>query len=433
MLSLIYCIIILNTFFTYLFATNLLKKDILDPIPYIIIINWLYFPLRIFFLLFFSYLDATRSIHFLEAYTQENILYVSIVSFLSLIIILFSTHVISFDKIKIPSLFTNTKFNIYFVHIINFLVLLILITKYLYGFTHYFGNNLINLTNSLNKILSYFGSLGPITYTFSIYLLLSKKIDTKLNNILILIFIAIYISYYLIFGGLDGIISLIFPFIIFKLKDVKFNFAKILPYILILSLTLYFGLILKKFTRIFKGIHDNTDISLSIFDFLISLSNRFHGADSFIILLHRLEIKQTFYLYGEMFYLFFAGLIPRIMWTDKPEISLGNTFNDLVWKPEIAEQIGSGHQSTAMMLQTEFYWNFSLIGVIIGFFIFSLVIQTFKKLFYGNYKNNLFALTFLTYSFPAIIRHEYSFASFLHGLIFIILYFNIYYIFISRK
>jgi hypothetical protein len=206
-----------------------------------------------------------------------------------------------------------------------------------------------------------------------------------------------------------------------------------MPYVLILSITFYFGLIIKKFTRVFRGNHDNTEIKFSIIDFLINLSNRFHGADSFIVLLHRLEIKQTFYLYGEMFYLFFAGLIPRIMWKEKPEISLGNTFNDFIWKPEIADQIGYGHQSTAMLLQTEFYWNFSLAGVIIGFMFLTVIIQFFKKLFYEDYKENLFVLTFLTYSLPSIIRHEYSFASFLHGLIFMILYFSFFYIFVSRK
>ena len=406
---------------------------LLNSIPYILIINWLYFPLRTLFLILFDFKDITRSVHFFEAYTNENILYMTVISFISVLIIIISVSIISLDKLKINYIFKNFEFNILVVHIINFFVLFILFSKIFYGFTHYFGNNLVNLTSLLNKILSYFGSLGPITYTFSIFIILSRNIKTKSDYVLIFVFLFFYSAYYLIYGGLDGIVSLVLPFIIYKLKDLSFSLKKTLPIVLIMSLVFYFGLLIKKFTRVYKGNHDNTELNFSAIDFLINLSNRFHGADSFLALLYRLEIKETFYLYGEMFYLFFAGLIPRFIWEGKPEISLGSTFNDFIWKPEIAEQIGYGNQSTAMLLQTEFYWNFSIIGIFFGFIIFTALIQILKQLFYNNYKENLFSLAFLSYSFASVIRHEYSFASFLHGLIFIIIYFNIYYFLVSRK
>lgn len=433
MLFLISLVLLLNSTFTFFFSINYLKKDILDPIPYILIINWLYFPLRTFFLILFNFRDTTRSVHFFEAYTNENILYMTVVSFISVLIIIISVSIISLDRLKINNIFKNFEFNFLIVHIINFFVLFILFSKYFFGFTHYFGNNLVNLTSLLNKYLSYFGSLGPITYTFTIFIILSRNIKTKLDYVLIFIFLLVYSAYYLIFGGLDGIISLVLPFIIYKLKDLSFSLKKILPIILILSVVFYFGVLIKKFTRVFRGSLNNTELNFSIIDFLINLSNRFHGADSFLALLYRLEIKETFYLYGEMFYLFFAGLIPRVIWESKPEISLGTTFNDFIWKPEIAQQIGYGYQSTAMLLQTEFYWNYSLLGVLFGFIMFTITIQIIKKLFYNNYRENLFSLAFLSYSFSSVIRHEYSFASFLHGLIFIIIYFNIYYFLVSRK
>jgi len=424
---------VINTLITFFFSTRYLKKDILDPIPYIILINWLYFPCRIFFLIVFDQGDLTRSVHFLEAYDNINILYTSTISLISLVIIIFFTNLINFSEFELPVLFNNKGFRILSIHFLNYLVLLILFLKVSYGFTHYFGNNLINLTSFLNKILSYFGSLGPITYIVTIYLILEKKFQKFLDWILVLNFLFWYLLYYIIFGGLDGIMSIILPIIFFQIKNIKLNINKFIFLSTILFFTLYIGLILKKFFRVYKGNHDNTDISFSLFDYFIQLSNRFHGADSFIVLLHRLNLKETTFQLGEMFYLFFAGLIPRIFWVEKPEISLGNTFNDIIWKPDIAELIGYGHQSTAMLLQTEFYWNFSIIGIPIGYAFYILIIQILKKFLYNDYKINIYSLAFLSYSFPSIIRHEYSLASFLHGLIFMIIYFSIYYFLTSKK
>ena len=74
---------VINTLITFFFSTRYLKKDILDPIPYVILINWLYFPFRIFFLTIFDQGGLTRSVHFLEAYDNMNILYTSTISLIS--------------------------------------------------------------------------------------------------------------------------------------------------------------------------------------------------------------------------------------------------------------------------------------------------------------------------------------------------------------
>ena len=142
-----------------------------------------------------------------------NILYINI-SLISLVIIIFFTYLIDLSKFELPVLFNNKGFRVFSIHFLNYLVLLILFLKVSYGFTHYFGNNLVNLTNFLNKILSYFGSLGPITYIVTVYLILEKKFQNFLDWILVLNFLFWYLLYYIIFGGLMNYVnyfSIIFP------------------------------------------------------------------------------------------------------------------------------------------------------------------------------------------------------------------------------
>ena len=51
--------------------------------------------------------------------------------------------------------------------------------------------------------------------------------------------------------------------------------------------------------------------------------------------------------------------------------------------------MGYGHQSTAMLLQTEFYWNFSILDILIGYTFYIFIIQILKKFLYNDYKNNI--------------------------------------------
>jgi hypothetical protein len=82
-----------------------------------------------------------------------------------------------------------------------------------------------------------------------------------------------------------------------------------------------------------------------------------------------LEVGKVDYAYGSTLTVAALGLVPRVLWPDKPQVGGGGTVvRDYagVDAPE-GTSVGAGQV-------LEFYINFGTIGVIGGFFIYGLLI-----------------------------------------------------------
>jgi hypothetical protein len=83
----------------------------------------------------------------------------------------------------------------------------------------------------------------------------------------------------------------------------------------------------------------------------------------------RLDFGQVGYSYGATFKDMFIGLIPRALWPEKPAVGGGASVVSDFTGSQFAEgtSVGAGQV-------LEFYVNFGTVGVIVGFFIYGLLI-----------------------------------------------------------
>jgi len=130
-----------------------------------------------------------------------------------------------------------------------------------------------------------------------------------------------------------------------------------------------------------KTIPENVDylylVIISYLDFMPA-----HNNYEFII---QNVPNSTPYLWGSSIIKFFTIIIPRQLWPNKP-ISV----QELI--VEHHDNIFVGGSSQSITLIGEFYWNFGIIGVILGMLLLGLIC---KKIDIGNLSSNSFSLKFM--------------------------------------
>jgi hypothetical protein len=115
--------------------------------------------------------------------------------------------------------------------------------------------------------------------------------------------------------------------------------------------------------------------------------------------------------YGRTFELFFAALVPRFLWPEKPVITLGRWINDVYGAgPEIAS-------NTAVSQVGEFYLNFGTAGVIAGMFLFGAMLRLAHEVLLRGRPTMPALLATVIIVYNLVVRSEGNLASALAGTI----------------
>ncbi len=426
----------LYIFYIYLLLKKYLIKDrdIINPgllFPLIIII---YYQFRLVVIQLASVLKIedikSEELNPL-VYQDKYILLISFFIFFSLCI--FSIFSLTFSKIKIPKIkFKNIKSGFYLSFIIFLISFGVRIIKVNLGYQSYGGESIDEEAQSvLNYLLTSIGIFFSLSYLHIIICFLIQKDNNYLKSLIFIstIIISIYYNFFL-GGGIDGYILLITPFIIvfhyyyFK-KLINISINQLFLFFSFLIIFLIFSFLMKEFSRniVMSNVlqTDRTFLEIVKYSFL-SLVNRFHGADSMLTIIYKHDYLGFFKNFST-YKLILIGLIPRFLWSEKSEITLGPYFTNYYW---FDGSVDNNFQTTAFLLPGEFYMNFGFIGVIFGFMFMGIFLSIIYKSMHNNL--NIFNLVFLGFLIPNLIRHEYSFASYVLGMIKISLIFYLFYI-----
>lgn len=105
-----------------------------------------------------------------------------------------------------------------------------------------------------------------------------------------------------------------------------------------------------------------------------SLMNRFVGLDSFSIIIYKDNSPK-----GETLPLLFAAFIPRFLWKEKPTLYIGREFAIEYWNypAEIPKSI-------AVTTIGELYWNYGVVGILIGMFMLGIIYRFVYLCLIGN-------------------------------------------------
>jgi len=155
-------------------------------------------------------------------------------------------------------------------------------------------------------------------------------------------------------------------------------------------------------------------IAFSFGDFI----NRFAGIDSLSVTIKRTPEAMNFQ-YGRTISWLFLWPIPRIIFPDKPDLSLGRVFGVKYWGwPE-----EPWYGNAAITQIGEFYLNFHLLGIILGMFLSGIIYKLsylyFVKRGILDKRVSIFLYSFI---FINLIRIESSIAILYAGLLQTILF-----------
>ena len=129
---------------------------------------------------------------------------------------------------------------------------------------------------------------------------------------------------------------------------------------------------------------------LLLFELIMS---RQHGLDSLGTLIEQISKGEPF-TWGSEYLLILVSWIPRAIWPDKPVISLGKIFYEKFYPPIFHEGT-----AVAVTLPGQFYWDFGIVGVVIGMFLIGVIWQIlFRYLVYPS--DNLSNILIVSIMFP---------------------------------
>jgi len=109
----------------------------------------------------------------------------------------------------------------------------------------------------------------------------------------------------------------------------------------------------------------------------IFASGNFVGIEKASVLAQKVP-QDVPYLNGESLVSWMTAPIPRSMWLDKPQTSLGYRFGSEVYGRAYETTRGGGHPPS---LPVELYWNFGFLGVAVGMLLYGLALATYYRAF----------------------------------------------------
>jgi hypothetical protein len=311
----------------------------------------------------------------------------------------------------------------------------------------YFGGLFVILSPYLAGILGgFFVSFLPwLPVSVLLYIVLNDPQNLNISQrrrVYLIYILTIVLATIQIFSlsKLNVLISLL-PLVWYHLLKSRINFK----FLTILGLVLAFYLLfLQPYITYARIFYYEVTIDKLITDFIVDektrelilnnefseiISSRDENSSSSEIFIDRLfestatafvvkVVEESGLKYGETFQSIVWGLVPRILWQDKPDVSTGVEFTRF---------IGVDYSSaTGMTTAGELYWNFGHIGVAFGLFIIGLLYAGLWRMV-GTYPQNSFLGVWLyLLIFNGMVLHPEAAAVFL-GIIQLYIFFSLLY------
>ncbi len=258
-----------------------------------------------------------------------------------------------------------------------------------------------SLASTLSSIPSQIGYLG----LFSIFILLYERKDMPISQFIwCILCLLIYASAYFIMGMRSVLFSMFLYALLYLLLtrgSVKQMLKEKSAWIMIVSAILlvitlfpvmsvykgrtgssFFSLSeeerLEEVVRIYR--EASTEEAAGLDNLLEDLSRRTGtGLDSLSILVSGTPGIWDFQ-YGRTLFLGLLAPIPRALWPDKPETNLeGEFYEDYMGYTRVSGRGASGYTTVG-----DLWLNFHIIGVIVGMFLYGLLMKLFQIFCIGN-------------------------------------------------
>jgi hypothetical protein len=161
------------------------------------------------------------------------------------------------------------------------------------------------------------------------------------------------------------------------------QYYKLIPVAGVLLLVLYLGIVAPavntsrniqkddSYEKIVLGLKSSSPFYTDE-PFILSLENQFQGLMGRLFEVPQVagfmvgEVGRSGLQMGNTMKTFYYAFVPRIVWPGKPQVSRGAWFTTYLG---MAAQEAEATTSTGMTTIGEWYWNFGLLGVVVGMFL----------------------------------------------------------------
>ncbi len=373
---------------------------------------------------------AMFSVHNYSLDSVETALYISIAGFVSMYL--------GYKVIRLPPPVITNKYIVksqrkigtgenYWLAILLFLCwVFITFYKQSLGYTHYAGEFSVAERTSYGR--GYLTSLVQTICQFSFNAIIYFYFVER-RRLLIFALVLLYMLYNAFSsGGLFPVINLTFTFLTvylfgnyfgIKRNDGSTGLKKIIILIVISIPLVYISFIAKEVTRFltvteltFADLFAEASIVAALYEkislstLFVTATSRTHGIDSLAVIVEAKNSLSIDLSPFNFFYLFVAGIIPRFIWHDKPEVSMGQWFTENLWFQDID---ATGFQSTAIYVPGDLYLHFGVSGIVIGMFLYGLLLKLQIRYFF-SIKNKFFSFLFVSSTLFYFVFYEYTFA-----------------------
>lgn len=208
-------------------------------------------------------------------------------------------------------------------------------------------------------------------------ILISLIVSRRRNSPRLWSFTIIFVTMEIVFNVLSGkrssilftITSLIVVYYLMSTRSFRANRR----FIGILSISLIGFIFIFPLLSIirFRGLSRGVLTAFPSFEaILFSIAPRLHGIDSLALIIYNVPRKVGFTL-GREIGVVFVAFIPRVVWAGKPIINFGTHFQQRIVDSPHVPQYG-----VAPTLPGEFYWDFGILGVIVGMVLMGILWRT---------------------------------------------------------
>lgn len=229
--------------------------------------------------------------------------------------------------------------------------------------------------SSLGYYRMFMDVIEPVFYVLFMYFILNKKKLFSFLGLFLFVLFFLNMAYpFIVSSRTNAMYVLINVGLIYHYLKGGIKIRQILPIVALASVVL---VIMTALRESHAKVRSETDVSTNPLVIMVTSLN-FLGVDKTSHIIDRMPEKMEFQ-FGETLILWILAPIPRVWWPQKPEMTEGRVIGEFIYEKRDSNSQGGGVPPGYI---AELYLNFWYPGIVIGMFLFGVIL----KIFYNAFK-----------------------------------------------
>lgn len=227
--------------------------------------------------------------------------------------------------------------------------------------------------------------IEPVFYMFLVYIISKKKKIFSFLGLFTIFLCTLNLTYQFMVSSRTSALYILINtgLVIYYLKGkIKLHF--LISVVAIASVMLF---IMTAIRETHSKIRSETSVSTNPI-VIMATSLNFLGVDKTSQIIDKMPERLN-YEFGKSLFLWVVAPVPRTMWPQKPDITEGREIGEMIYQKRDENSPGGGVPPGFI---AEMYLNFGYLGIIVGMFIFGLMLKQFYNAFKKVREKTIFGM-----------------------------------------